>query len=245
MRLRVLFFGPLAELLGRREESLELPGAPQAGDVYAHYQAQREGLGQLGRDLLLAVNEEFSGPERVLREGDEIALLPPMSGGAPASLAVALTRTRIDAAAWRDRVAHPEHGAVVVFEGVVRNHHQGRKVEALDYEAYEPMARKRLEAIAAQVLRQWPIGAVALVHRLGRLQVGETSVLVAIGAAHRAPAFEAAAFAISAIKRSVPIWKKEWSPDGASWTEGEFPTPADTETDTGEEQAEPSSAAQR
>ena len=238
MQVRVLFFGPLVERLGCREERLEMPAAAQAGDVYRHYFRREPAIGAWGRDLLVAVNEEFSNSDHPLREGDEIAFLPPMSGGSPetpAALAaepsVLLTREPIVSARWREAVSRPEHGGIVVFEGVARNHHQGKAVMALEYEAYEPMALKRLRAIATQVLAQWPVGAVAVVHRLGRLEVGEVSVLVAVGAAHRRPAFEACSFAIDAIKRSVPIWKKEWSPDGAWWTEGALPTASDLEAD--------------
>lgn len=235
MRVRVLLFGPLAEALGEREAWLELAGAPRAEDVFRHYQARRPEIGQLGRDFLLAVNEEFSGPETPLREGDEVALLPPMSGGgappfAPTAEApfaeapyIELTRAPLSAPTVRVRLAAPEHGAVVIFEGVTRNHHQGKEVHHLEYEAYEPMARRRLEAIAREMMSRWPVGAAALAHRLGRLEIGEVSVVVGAAAPHRDAAFAACRFGIEAVKRSVPIWKKEWAEDGAWWVEGQLP----------------------
>lgn len=230
MRLRVLFFGPLADQTGRREDLLELAGHPRAADVYGHYRQLHPALGTLGRDLLLAVNQDFSTPDAELRDGDEIAFLPPMSGGAPsagpelvAGRYAALVRAPIQSAALRALVDRPEHGAIACFEGVVRNHHRGKAVRYLEYEAYEPMALKRMQAIASEVLARWPVGAVALVHRLGRLQIGEVSVVVAVGSAHRQPAFAACAFAIDTLKESVPIWKKEWGADGAEWVEGALP----------------------
>ena len=227
MRIRAVLFAGLAQRLGVREEWLDLPGSPTAADVFRHYREREPQLGELGRSLLLAVNAEFSAPETPLREGDEVALLPPMSGGSPEPgsdstvIETALVREPLPPPPAPD--THGRHGAVVSFEGVTRNHSQGREVVALEYEAYEPMARARLAAIAADAAARWPLLSVRIVHRLGHLRVGEVSVQIVVAAAHRAPAFEACRFLIDTLKQSVPIWKKEHFPDGSAWADGEFP----------------------
>jgi molybdopterin synthase catalytic subunit len=121
-------------------------------------------------------------------------------------------------------VKRGEDGAAVVFEGVVRNQTRGRKTLYLDYEAYEEMALKQMESLAGQALSQFQIRDVALLHRLGRLEIGETSVLIVVASAHRAAAFDACRWLIDTLKRTVPIWKKEYFEDGAVWADGEpFP----------------------
>jgi molybdopterin synthase catalytic subunit len=133
-------------------------------------------------------------------------------------------REKIDTAAELEKIKQPEDGAAVVFEGVVRNHSRGRRTLFLEYEAYEEMARKQMELLAEQALAQFQIRDVALVHRLGRLEIGETSVLIVVASAHRAAAFEACRWLIDALKRTIPIWKKEHFEDGAVWADGEpFP----------------------
>jgi molybdopterin synthase catalytic subunit len=167
------------------------------------------------------VNQEYAGPEAKLHSGDEVALLPPVSGGLTR---VAIMREKIDTAAELEKIKQPEDGAAVVFEGVVRNHSRGRRTLFLEYEAYEEMARKQMELLAEQALAQFQIRDVALVHRLGRLEIGETSVLIVVASAHRAAAFEACRWLIDALKRTIPIWKKEHFEDGAVWADGEpFP----------------------
>lgn len=231
MRLHVLFFGPLADQLGRREEDLELPGPLRAADVYAHYRNRCSTMGELGRHLLLAVNQEFASPERLLQEADEIAFLPPMSGGAeygrsqpPHRVVAEIVRHPIDREALQARLKAGCDGAVVLFDGIVRDHSGDRTTAFLEYEAYEPMALKQMQALGEQALRDWAIDSIGIVHRLGRLEIGESSVVIVVTAAHRRPAFEACRFAIDELKRSVPIWKKETGSDGTFWVEGEFPS---------------------
>ncbi|HVA64223.1 MAG TPA: molybdenum cofactor biosynthesis protein MoaE [Terriglobales bacterium] len=235
MRIRAVLFAGLAQRLGVREEWLELPGSPTAADVFRHYRAREPQLGELGRSLLLAVNAEFSAPETPLHEGDEVALLPPMSGGAPEAKPGGAPQpgsdsTVIETALVREPLppppapdTHGGHGAVVSFEGVTRNHSRGREVVALEYEAYEPMARARLAAIATEAAARWPLLSIRILHRLGTLRVGESSVQIVVAAAHRGPAFEACRFLIDTLKQSVPIWKKEHFRDGCAWADGEFP----------------------
>jgi molybdopterin synthase catalytic subunit len=148
----------------------------------------------------------------------------------PASFDVfLLVREPIDMPALIRQVRAPEDGAVVTFDGCVRNHSHGRSTLYLEYEAYEPMALAKIREIGAQIHSQFPIDRVAIAHRLGRLEIGETSVFIAISSPHRAAAFDACRFAIDTLKRTVPIWKKEYFADGAVWADGELPpAPADT-----------------
>jgi molybdopterin synthase catalytic subunit len=182
------------------------------------------------RSIALARNQCFAGASERIADGDEIALLPPVSGGAqpwthqlteePGGHFFALTREPIDTRALAGRVLRGEDGAVVTFEGVVRNNTAGRRTLHLDYECYEPMAVKVMAGIGCEVARTYSIGRIAMVHRLGRLEVGETSVAIAVSAPHRKAAFDAALEGINRLKRTVPIWKKEHFADGAVWVEG-------------------------
>jgi molybdopterin synthase catalytic subunit len=216
MRVKAVLFAVLAERLGVREEWLELPAGACAGDVLARYRAR---LGA-GGGILLAVNAEFSPPETGLHDGDEVALLPPMSGGAPQSLVTALVRRPLPPPpAW----AGGAHGAVVTFEGVVREDADSGPVQALFYEAYELMAERRLAALAASAAEKWPLTHIHILHRLGEVPVGEASVRIIVAAPHRDAAFAACRFLIDTLKASVPIWKREDRADGSRWAEGELP----------------------
>jgi molybdopterin converting factor subunit 1 len=232
MQIRVLFFGMLKDIAGRASDSLTLPENATLSDVLRHYEQAipRE----LMSSLAMSVNQEYAGPEARLRPGDEVALLPPVSGGSesePASPAdnarsrhVAIVSGKIDTASLLKSIKQPEDGAAAVFEGIVRDNTRARRTLYLDYEAYEEMALKQMEALAERALVDFQIRDVAIVHRLGRLEIGETSVLIVVASAHRAPAFDACRWLIDTLKRSVPIWKKEYFEDGAVWADGEpFP----------------------
>jgi len=223
MRVRVLFFGVLKELAGGGSDMLELRDGATLSDVLAHYEARFPQLKNFLPSLAISVNQEYAEPQSQLQADDEVALLPPVSGGAPHA---AIVRNRINRERVLAAIKKPEDGAVVVFEGVVRNHTRGRQTLYLDYEAYEEMALKKMEELAAQALRQFPVRQVALIHRLGRLKIGETSVLIVVASAHRGAAFEACRWLIDTLKRTVPIWKKEHFRDGAVWADGE-PFPPD------------------
>lgn len=134
----------------------------------------------------------------------------------------AIVRTPIDSQALARSLQRPEDGAVVVFEGVVRNNTKGRPTAYLDYEAYEPMALAQMNQIGQEILAEFALGRIGIVHRLGRLQIGEASVVIVATAPHRRPAFEAALKAIDRLKREAPIWKKEYFEDGAIWVDGEW-----------------------
>jgi len=237
MRVRVLFFGTLKDVAGKSSDMADLEEGASVADVLAHYQAHFPCLKELLPSLALAVNQEYAGPSTKLKDDDEIALLPPVSGGTTEAVGetpagqpagrrryATLVRDPIDTQRILASLKRGEDGAAVVFEGIVRNQTRGRKTLYLDYEAYEEMALRELESLAVQALGKFQIRDVALVHRLGRLEIGETSVLIVVVSAHRAAAFDACRWLIDTLKRTVPIWKKEHFEDGAVWADGEtFP----------------------
>jgi len=221
MRVRVLFFGVLKDLAGRSSDLLEMPEGALVRDLLAHYAAEAPRIKESLVSIAVAVNQEYAGAETVLKPDDEVGLLPPVSGGSARALIV---RDPIDTQGVLAGIKRGEDGAAVVFEGVVRNQTRGRRTIYLEYEAYEEMAVDQMEELAEQALRQFQVREVALVHRLGRLEIGETSVLIVVASAHRAAAFDACRWLIDTLKRVVPIWKKEYFEDGAVWADGEaFP----------------------
>jgi len=237
MQVRVRYLGMLKEITGREEEPVEVADDASVGKLLAALQQRIPQLQQFRHAIAVAVNYEYSGSETRLRDGDEVALIPPVSGGAPedsissensamqATEHAALVRHAIDGAGIAAAIRQPEDGAVVVFDGVVRNHTRGRRTLYLDYSAYEPMALRQMEQLAQQALANHAIRDVWLVHRLGRLEIGESSVYIAVASAHRAAAFEACRWMIDTLKKTVPIWKKEYFEDGAVWADGEpFPS---------------------
>ena len=233
MQVRTLFFGMLKDLAGRASDLLDLPEQATLDDVFTHYEEIEPRLGDLAPSIAISINQEFAGLGSRLKEGDEVAFLPPVSGGLadsegdmPARTRYAsIVRERIDTPAVLEKLKQPADGATVVFEGVVRDNTRGRRTLYLDYEAYEEMALKQMDTLVEHALEKFPIRDVAVVHRLGRLEIGETSVLIAVASAHRAAAFDACRWLIDTLKRTVPIWKKEYFEDGAVWADGE-PFPA-------------------
>jgi MoaE-MoaD fusion protein len=230
MRVQILFFGMLRELAGRASDTIDVAEGASVADVLRHYESQIPRLKDYLASLALAVNQQYAGPDTKLKPGDEIALLPPVSGGVPERLGrlphATIVREVIDTQQVVGSLKRGEDGAALAFEGVVRNQTRGRQTLYLDYEAYEEMALQQLEKLAAEALEKFQVRDVAIVHRLGRLEIGETSVLIAVASAHRAAAFEACRWLIDTLKRTVPIWKKEFFEDGAVWADGE-PFPAE------------------
>ena len=233
MRVRVLFFGMLKELLGRAAEDADFPEGADLRAVFECYAAAHASLRSLAPSIVVARNQEFAELSTKLAEGDEIAFLPPVSGGsgshspdcfevAESGHYFALTRHPIDSRAIIARIMTGAEGAVVTFEGTVRNNTRGRPTLCLDYECYEPMALKTLAQIGREIVTAHALGRVAMVHRLGRLLIGETSVAVIVTAPHRRAAFDAALEGINRLKKRVPIWKKEHFADGEVWVEGEW-----------------------
>ena len=229
VRVKVLFFGRLKEIVGRAEDDAEISEGARLEDLFARYGGRFPELANFRPSLVASVNQEFAVWNAPLAHGDEVAFLPPVSGGQAApskSLAddvFDLVRAPIRAAELVEHVKAPEDGAVVVFDGIVRNHSAGRPTLYLEYEAYEAMALATMREIGARICRDFPIHRIAMVHRLGRLEIGETSVFIAVSSPHRRAAFDACRFAIDTLKKTVPIWKKEYFKDGAVWAEGEIP----------------------
>ncbi len=223
MHLRVLSFGVLKDRLGAPDFSVELPEGATVTTLLEHLSARNSALPLRG--IAVSVNAEYATADHVLCDGDEVGLLPPVSGGSTPEAVTALTRERIDAESLVAAAKQGDDGAVVVFDGIVRNNTRGHQTLHLDYEAYEEMAEKQMRELAGEARTRFAVRHVTIVHRLGRLMVGETSVLIVVASAHRAAAFEACRWLIDTLKKTVPIWKKETFADGAVWADGE-PFPA-------------------
>jgi molybdopterin synthase catalytic subunit/molybdopterin converting factor small subunit len=239
MEIRVIAFGVLKEWLGPAAATVELPESATVGTLLELLRARlpENAPPEALRGIAVGVNAEYAQAAQILHDGDEVGLLPPVSGGGtvrPANpleescgepnIFVALTRGTIDADTIVAAAKSGEDGAVVVFDGIVRNHSRGRRTLHLDYEAYEEMAVRQLRELGKKARERFSVRRVTMVHRLGRLEIGETSVLIVVASAHRSAAFEACRWLIDRIKQTVPIWKKETFADGAVWAPGEpFP----------------------
>ena len=233
MTVKVLFFGQLKDVTGRSEDRLDLAEGALLEGVFRHYAAQFPKIAEMARSIVMARNHEFAALSCPIGDVDEIAFLPPVSGGTenplythqiaePEGHFFALTRQPIDSRALAELVRRGEDGAVIVFEGVVRNNSKGRKTLFLDYECYEAMAIRKIAEIGREIAASMAIGHIAMVHRLGRMEIGEASVAIVVSAPHRKPAFDAALEGINRLKKLVPIWKKEHFEDGEVWVEGEW-----------------------
>ena len=230
MRVRILFFGMLREIVGMSGEEADFPEGASLGRVFSAYAARFPRLQELARSIVIARNQEFAAAETAIAEGDEIAFLPPVSGGldrdpldvSEGNVYCALTRHAIDTRALIAQLISGDEGAVVTFEGTVRNNTKGRRTLCLDYECYESMALKMMAQIAREIAAGHPICRIAMVHRLGRMLIGETSVAVIVTSPHRRAAFDASLEGINRLKKIVPIWKKEHFADGEVWVEGEW-----------------------
>jgi molybdopterin synthase catalytic subunit len=230
MHVQVLPFGVLKEWLGSSASSVELDPGATVADLLVRIAGDHPARADVLRGIAVSVNAEYAPAAHVLREGDEVGLLPPVSGGTPGAdvagepVIAALTRDVIETQRLIGAAKRGEDGAVVVFDGIVRNHTRDRQTLYLDYEAYEEMARKQMDSLAREAVARFGVRHVTLIHRLGRLQVGETSVLIVVASAHRAQAFDACRWLIDTLKKTVPIWKKETFLDGVVWAPGEpFP----------------------
>jgi molybdopterin converting factor subunit 1 len=225
MRVRVVYFGMLKDAVGRQLEDVELREPATLRDLVEACIAKTPVIDNFRDVLAYSVNMEYATFSTPLKDGDEIAMLPPVSGGSPTTQEHSrLVRVPIDTQAVMNSVKHPEDGAVAVFDGIVRNNTRGRRTLYLDYEAYEDMALKQMEELAIKAVSDFKVRDVRIVHRLGKLEVGETSVFIAVASAHRAAAMDACRWLIDTLKKQVPIWKKEYFEDGAVWADGEpFP----------------------
>lgn len=227
MRIRLLAFASAADALGGAEREIDLPAGSRVDDLRALLTGEHPALAPLWPRLAVAVDGRLVRPEEELAEGVEVALLPPVSGGSGTAEAPERTRTAlVEGPIEIDRVVEgisgPGRGAVVVFLGTVRNQHEGKKVLRLTYSAYRAMARAALEKIAADLEAAHEGLRAAIVHRLGDVEIGEASVVIATASPHRAAAYEANREAIERLKAEVPIWKREHYAGGeAVWREEE------------------------
>lgn len=233
--VRVLFFGAARDAVGQAEIDFPINSEPvNVANARIKLFSQYPGLERFGNSLLWAVNQEYADANRALHNGDELAVFPPVSGGstlmgsadAPSPSVshfdfFELTTAPIDVGAVARRVVLPECGATVTLDGYAREWTKGRRTLYLIYEAYEPMAVSEMQRLAAQAHEKFDIAHIGIVHRTGRLEIGETSVVISVSAPHRRAAFEACEWAIRELKRTVPIWKKEVFEDGEVWVEGE------------------------
>jgi molybdopterin converting factor subunit 1 len=206
-RVTVRFFAALREQAGQRERELELADGARVDDVWPAL-----GLGDEPRGLVYAVNRAYVERGAPLADGDEVALIPPVSGGDFLLSEAPLSLERVVA-----EVASDDAGAVATFVGTTRARSRGREVVRLEYEAYEGMAESEMARIAAELRERHDVIAVAIHHRVGRVEIGETSVVIAVSAAHRAAALEACREAIDTLKETVPLWKKELYVGGEEW----------------------------
>jgi molybdopterin synthase catalytic subunit len=229
--VHVLFFGAARDATGTDEAELRLNPPHNSASAFEQLLAAYPILRRFGKSLLFAVNQEYARPDKEIIDGDELAVFPPVSGGAEvAQTSVCgsdahdffeLTTDRIDVGAVARRVVLPACGATVTLDGYAREWTRGRRTLYLVYEAYEPMAVREMKRLGQQAHEKFEIAHIGIVHRTGRLEIGETSVVIAVSAPHRREAFAACEWAIRELKRTVPIWKKEFFEDGEVWVEGE------------------------
>jgi molybdopterin synthase catalytic subunit len=227
MRVRVLFFGRLKDIVGVAQEDAELSEGARVADLFERYGRQFPQLAEFRPSIAASRNQEYCEWRTALAAGDEVAFLPPVSGG-QGEIAVAtpaelfqLVRVPIHGSELSASLKSGQDGALVTFDGFVRDNFKGRATSHLEYDAYEPMALGKMREIGAEAQRRFAIHRIGIVHRLGRVTIGETSVWIGVSAPHRAAAFDACRFAIDALKTTVPIWKKEFFEGGEVWAEGE------------------------
>lgn len=216
MQVTVRFFALHRDIVGASELQLEVPPGSTLGDLWQRLGEEYPALVPATRSVMFALNQSYADPSSELHDGDEAAFIPPVSGGQQSEVApFAISEQPLDGALLHEYVQTPQDGAVVLFTGVVRDNFGGRATEYLIYQAYAAMAVPVLQQIASEAQSKWEIGRVAVHHRIGRLAIGETAVIVAVAAPHRGAAFEAAAYIMDRIKEIAPIWKQE------HWTDGE------------------------
>lgn len=217
MRVDVRLFARYREAAGRARIEIDVPADATVEAAWGAVVSRHPALSPYRPFTLFAVGHEYVPPDHRLAPGDELCLFPPVSGGTDGdTYRVVDTPLAPDAAGTA--VDHPGAGGIAIFSGVVRNETGGREVKFLEYEAHVPMAEAKMREIGQGIRGRWPgVKRVAMFHRLGRLEIGESSVLIAVSAAHRAEAFAACQYAIDTLKRTVPVWKKEHFGDGEVW----------------------------
>ena len=229
MRLTVQLFANLAETCGARQiELCDLPQPLTAALVLDAFVARFPQVDGMRDSIMFAVNAEYVSADHPVSVCDEVALIPPVSGGSDDDL-FKITRDVLDPTALHNLVRSPQAGAVSLFMGVVRNNNLGRDVDYLEYDAYPAMATKVMRQIAAEIRERWDVLDIAMYHRIGRLEIGEASVAVAVASAHRGEGIEACHYGIDRLKAIVPIWKKEVWADGEEWIEGSLTAAAEVD----------------
>ena len=217
MHIRARFFALHRDVVGASQLELDVVEGTTAGELWVRLGETYPRLIPATRSLMFAVNQAYAEPGTELHDGDEVAFIPPVSGGRePSFRPFMVTNEPLRSEPLTAYVQTPSDGAVVLFAGVARDNFGGRATAYLDYEAYASMAEPVLEQIAREAAERWEIGRVAVHHRTGRLEIGETAVLVVVAAPHRHAAFEAAEYIMDRIKEIAPIWKRETWADGAS-----------------------------
>jgi molybdopterin converting factor subunit 1 len=225
--VRARLFARLREQAGMEIETIELPSGSTLADVYEALRQRHPALEGDRKAVRAALNQEFRDWTSEVSDGDEVAFIPPVSGGAHAvGVLFELTRDPLDARRLEAAVSHAGAGAICTFTGIVRDNSRGRSVTHLDYEAYAEMATAQMRKIADEIAEQWPEARVAMAHRTGKLEIGEASVVVSVSGPHRAEAIAACKLGIDRLKESVPIWKKEHAADGTYWIEGDEARPS-------------------
>ena len=205
--IRVLFFGAARDVVDSNPLDLSLDAPATVGSAFQSLVARFSQLERFGRSLLFAVNQEYATPDTLLKENDELAVFPPVSGGSHDFFE--LTTEPIDVGQVARRVVLPECGATVTLDGYAREWTNGKRTLYLVYEAYNAMALTEMQRLGAEAHKKFDVAHLGIVHRTGRLEIGETSVVIAASAPHRQAAFQACEWAIKELKRTVPIWKKE------------------------------------
>ena len=215
VKIQVLFFGAARDVVNENPFEITLEAPATVASAFQSLVKKFADLERFGRSLLFAVNQEYATQDTILKENDELAVFPPVSGGSHDFFE--LTTEPIDVGAVARRVVLPECGATVTLDGYTREWTSGKRTLYLVYEAYDSMAISEMERLGREAHKQFEIAHIGIVHRTGRLEIGETSVVIAASAPHRRAAFQACEWAIKELKRTVPIWKKEVFEDGEEW----------------------------
>jgi molybdopterin synthase catalytic subunit len=222
MKITVKFFAYLRDIVGKKDLEYNLPEEMNVSELVKRLQTEYSGLTRHIPRTIISVNREFAEGSTKVQDGDEVAFFPPVSGGGDDKFIITLEPISLDAVAAK--VIKPATGAVALFGGIVRNQSADKMVDYLEYEAYEEMAVEKLQQVANESRQKWPdIVDIAIIQRIGHLNVGEMAVIVAVSSSHRGDGcFEACRYAINRLKQIVPIWKKEVGPDGSEWIEGDY-----------------------
>ncbi len=227
IKITLKLFGSLREAAGKSTLEVELTQGATVADLRSWLAERNPLVDELGDRLAASINLEIATAAELLKDGDEVAFLPPVAGGDGGSDGPAvgdakrctISERALDEAEVIARIEGPDTGGIVSFIGAVRNHARGHEIEYLEYEAYAEMAEREMEKIADEASQRWPGTRVAIAHRVGRLEIGDAAVIVVAASAHRGEAFEACRFAIDTLKVHVPIWKREVATDGAYWVD--------------------------